>query len=134
MRHVLMVLILAVTLTACATGEGPPPAPLSPAAERGQQFVLRACAGCHAVAGREASPNAVAPAFASNRMPHTEIGLERSLAQIAREGHGEMPPIYMTDAEMNDIVAYIESLGPVAATPGHDGDLQYTSVGGAAPI
>ncbi|MDO8411852.1 MAG: cytochrome c [Phenylobacterium sp.] len=114
MRHLLTVLTLTAALAACATGEGPAPTALSPAAERGQQFVLRACAGCHAVAGREASPNAVAPAFASIRMRHTEVGLERSLAQIAREGHGEMPPIYMTGAEMDDIVAYIESLAPVA--------------------
>ena len=117
MRHVLMVLTLTAALAACATGEGPAPAPLSPAAERGQQFVLRACAGCHAVAGREASPNAVAQAFASIRMRHTEIGLERTLTQISREGHGEMPPIYMTSAEMGDIVAYIESLAPVARGP-----------------
>ena len=128
MRHVLTVLTLAAALSACATGEGPPPASLSPAAERGQQFVLRACAGCHAVAGREASPNAVAPAFASIRMRHTAIGLERSLAQIAREGHGEMPPIYMTNAEMSDIVAYIESLGPVATAPWTTESPQYTAL------
>jgi mono/diheme cytochrome c family protein len=47
-------------------------------------------------------------------MRHTAIGLERSLAQIARDGHGEMPPIYMTAAEVQDIVAYIESLTPVS--------------------
>jgi mono/diheme cytochrome c family protein len=133
MRHVLTVLTLTAALAACATGEGQPPTSLSPAAERGQQFVLRACAGCHAVSGREASRNAVAPAFASIRMRHTEIGLERSLAQIAREGHGEMPPIYMTSAEMGDIIAYIESLAPVAAAPGHDRGAQYTSLGTPAP-
>ncbi len=128
MRHVLTVLTLTAALSACATGEGPPPASLSPAAERGQQFVLRACAGCHAVAGREASPNAVAPAFASIRMRHTAIGLERSLAQIARQGHGEMPPIYMTNAEMSDIVAYIESLAPVATAPWTTESPQYTAL------
>jgi cytochrome c len=116
MRHALMILTLSAALTACATVEQTAPAPLSPAATRGQQFAQRACAGCHAVAGRDASPNAVAPAFASIRMRHTEIGLERSLQQIAREGHGEMPPIYMTSAEMADIIAYIEALGPVAAS------------------
>ncbi len=128
MRRVLTVLTLTAALSACATGEGPPPASLSPAAERGQQFVLRACAGCHAVAGREASPNAVAPAFASIRMRHTAIGLERSLAQIARQGHGEMPPIYMTNAEMSDIVAYIESLAPVATAPWTTESPQYTAL------
>ena len=117
MRHVLMVLILTAALSACASVDRPTPVPLSPAAERGQQFVLRACAGCHAEASGGASPNAVAPAFASIIMRYTAVSLERSLAEIAREGHGEMPPIYMTSAEMADIVAYIESVEPAAEAP-----------------
>lgn len=118
MRDALIVLSLAGALASCATSQPAAPQPMSPAAERGLQFVTRSCAGCHAVNGVGHSANAVAPPFASVRMRHTAIGLERSLAQIAREGHGEMPPIYMTTAEMQDIVAYIESLEPVAAAPG----------------
>ncbi|MDP3488874.1 MAG: cytochrome c [Phenylobacterium sp.] len=117
MREALIVLCLAGALASCATPAAPPPQTLSPAAERGLQFVARSCAGCHAVGYGGHSANAVAPGFASVRMRHTAIGLERSLAQIAREGHGEMPPIYMTSAEMQDIVAYIESLEPVAEAP-----------------
>ena len=124
MRDVLMILCLTGALTACATPQHGPPQPLSPAAERGLQFVSRSCAGCHAVGGAGHSANAVAPPFASVRMRHTSIGLERSLAQISREGHGEMPPIYMTASEMQDIVAYIESLEPVAAGPGLGSDVQ----------
>jgi len=120
MRDILIILSLSGALASCATPQpGPPPQPLSPAAERGLQFVTRSCGGCHAVGYSGHSANAVAPPFASVRMRHTAIGLERSLAQIAREGHGEMPPIYMTAAEMQDIVAYIESLEPVAEGPGH---------------
>jgi len=118
MRDALIILSLVGALASCATPQTAPGQPLSPAAERGLQFVTRSCAGCHAVNGAGHSANAVAPPFASVRMRHTSIGLERSLAQIAREGHGEMPPIYMTAAEMQDIVAYIESLEPVAAAPG----------------
>lgn len=119
MRNILITLSLAAALAGCATTQPPPRQPLSPAAERGLQFVTRACAGCHAVGYDGHGANAVAPPFASVRMRHTAIGLERSLAQIAREGHGEMPPIYMTAAEMQDIVAYIESLEPMAEGPGH---------------
>lgn len=118
MRNILITLSLAGALTACATPQpGPTPA-LSPAAERGLQFVTRSCGGCHAVGYGGHSANAVAPPFASVRMRQTAIGLERSLAQISREGHGEMPPIYMTAAEMQDIVAYIESLEPMAEGAG----------------
>ena len=118
MRNALIILSLAGALASCATPQTAPSQPLSPAAERGLQFVTRSCAGCHSVNGAGHSANAVAPPFASVRMRHTSIGLERSLAQISREGHGEMPPIYMTAAEMQDIVAYIESLEPLAVAPG----------------
>lgn len=124
MRDALFVLSLAGALASCATPQAVAPQPMSPAAERGMQFVTRSCAGCHAVNGSGHSANAVAPPFASVRMRHTSIGLERSLAQIAREGHGEMPPIYMTAAEVQDIVAYIESLEPVAAAPSGDAPAQ----------
>jgi cytochrome c len=128
MRHVLIILSLAGALASCATAPPVAPQPLSPAAERGLQFVSRSCAGCHAVNGAGHSANAVAPPFASVRMRHTSIGLERSLAQIARDGHGEMPPIYMTAAEMQDIVAYIESLEPVAAGPRQASGVQTASL------
>lgn len=118
MRDALIILSLAGALASCATPQAAPPQPMSPAAERGMQFAVRSCAGCHAVGGGGHSANAVAPPFASVRMRHTAIGLERSLAQISREGHGEMPPIYMTSAEMADLVAFIESLEPVAEAPG----------------
>ncbi|MGQ3017062.1 c-type cytochrome [Phenylobacterium sp.] len=117
MRDALIILSLAGALASCATPQPAPPQPMSPAAERGLQFAVRSCAGCHAVDSAGHSANAVAPPFASVRMRHTAIGLERSLAQISREGHGEMPPIYMTAAEMADLVAYIESLEPIAEAP-----------------
>lgn len=102
-------------LAACASVEpAGQPAALSASAERGRSFAARACAGCHELGGGRQSANAVAPQFSSIRMRHTEIGLERTLEKIAREGHGEMPPIYMTRSEMSDLVDYIASLEPVA--------------------
>ncbi len=117
MRNALRVLGLAGILAGCASIGPEPPETSSPAAERGLQFVTRSCAGCHAVGHGGHGANAAAPPFASVRMRHTAIGLERSLVQIARDGHGEMPPIYMTAAEVQDIVAYIESLAPVSQAP-----------------
>jgi len=113
-RQSLAMLICGLSLAACAGGEEFAPTPLSPAAERGQQFAARACAGCHAFAAPARSPNIAAPSFAVIRLRHNEVALERTLERIAREGHGEMPPIYVTSAEIEDLVAFIESLGPVA--------------------
>lgn len=117
-RRSLAMLICGLSLAACAGGGDFAPAPLSPAAERGQQFAARACAGCHAFAAPARSPNTAAPSFAVIRLRHNEVALERTLERIAREGHGEMPPIYITSAEIEDLVAFVESLEPVAQLDG----------------
>lgn len=121
MRTPLAIVIASLSLAACANGgvqsmpqNLPQNLPLSPAAARGQQFAERACAGCHAFAAPARSANTAAPPFAVVRLRHNEVALERTLETIAREGHGEMPPIYITSAEIEDLVAFIESLEPVA--------------------
>lgn len=112
---VVLALVLSAGLSGCVSSPpAPEPQPLSAAAERGRSFALRACGGCHALGSGRQSANAVAPSFATIRMRHTSLALERALADIAREGHGEMPPIYMTAGEIEDLVAYVESLEPMA--------------------
>jgi cytochrome c len=116
-RRTLLTLAMLATAGGCATG--PFPAPKSPtldaSADRGRFFVLRSCAGCHAVGSLGESPNSSAPSFASVRLRHNVLSLERRLAQISRSGHFEMPPIYMSDAEIKDIAAYIETIEPPAS-------------------
>jgi len=123
---VVLALVLGVGLSGCVSSPpAPEPQPLSAAAERGRSFALRACGGCHALGSGRRSANAVAPSFATIRMRHTSLALERALADIARQGHGEMPPIYMTAGEIDDLVAYVESLEPMAR--GREGGVQLTS-------
>lgn len=110
MRRTLLIIGLSALATACATGGGPGRAPGS-AAERGQQFAYRACAGCHAVGQEAESRSANAPRFRDLRIRFTAPSLERRLAEISRQGHYEMPPVFISQDEAVDIAAYIESLG-----------------------
>jgi mono/diheme cytochrome c family protein len=101
-------------VSGCATA--PPAARKAPildaSADRGRFLVLRSCAGCHAVGSLGESPNGSAPSFPAVRLRYNTLSLERRLAEISKNGHVEMPPIYMSDAEIKDIVAYIETIEP----------------------
>ncbi len=119
MNRILLALALLTSLGGCAT-KAAAPAPLGMAApvsaDRGRFFVLRSCAGCHAVGTLGESPNGGAPSFPTIALRHNSLSLERLLARISKEGHFEMPPIYMTPDEIRDITAYIETINvPTAA-------------------
>jgi mono/diheme cytochrome c family protein len=51
-----------------------------------------------------------APAFASLEMRHT-AGLDGRVAELARLGHYDMPPLKLSPADAHDVTAYIQSLG-----------------------
>jgi len=116
MRRILLTLVLLSPLAACATSKAPAPTtPPIAIADRGLFFVLRSCAGCHAVGSLGESPNGVAPSFAKLRLRYNELSLERRLADISVNGHFEMPPIYMTPDEIKAISAYVQTIGPPSA-------------------
>ena len=111
MRHMLVGFLL-LSAAGCATS-GPAPRgsnTLDVSADRGRFYAVRSCAGCHAVAGLGASPNGSAPTFGSIRLRYNALSLSRRLESISRNGHYEMPPIYMTPDEIQDIVAYVETI------------------------
>lgn len=105
----LFALLTAVSLLAGCAG-GPPPAKAPESAVAGHAFAQRACAGCHAIARTGASPNARAPAFRDLGARRSDAELTAALAEISRNGHVEMPPIYVTPDEMKGVVAYIRGL------------------------
>ena len=76
---------------------------------RGQAVADRVCAPCHAVRVGKASPDPRAPPFGGREMGHT-ASLEGRVAQIARQGHYEMPPLRLTPAEVSDVAGFIASL------------------------
>jgi mono/diheme cytochrome c family protein len=59
---------------------------------------------------RGESPNASAPTFGSIRLRYSALSLPRRLQEISKDGHFEMPPIYMTPDEIRDITAYVETV------------------------
>ena len=109
MRRLSVTVVLFVTLSAGATSGRPKP---DPAIARGHDTAQRACAACHAVekgGGESMVPRAVP--FASLEMRHT-VGLEGRLADLMRGGHYGMPPVALSQGELADLRAYIESLRP----------------------
>ena len=116
-------LIALAVLTGCAAvkGDAVPSAGNPGPAQRGMAFVERACAGCHAVGASSHSPQSHAPPFWWVGQQVEADGLKLVLAELAQHGHVEMPPIYMTPDEIEDIAAYIGTLQPpisdTAATP-----------------
>ncbi len=111
--HKLLILLGLLTLVAgCATGPAAPPhrPAASASIDRGRFFVLRSCAGCHAVGPLGSSPNGSAPSFGAVRLRFNALSLEMHLKDISRNGHVEMPPIYMSGDEIQDIIAYIQTV------------------------
>ena len=82
----------------------------SSAIVRGQELAERACAGCHAINGRQGStimgtdvPSFRAIAARPNQTPQRIQG-------FIMTPHRPMPGIPLTLAEINDVAAYILSL------------------------
>lgn len=117
MRRTLLVITLAGLAAGCAgtPGDDALGGRPSPAAERGEQFAQRACAGCHAIRLDDASRNGAAPPFRDLRVRSTAPMLRQRLDEISRRGHYEMPPVFVSEDEARDVAAYIESLGDRSA-------------------
>ena len=76
---------------------------------RGETFALEVCATCHVVSDRQVSVDIVGlPSFreVANDPSRTEFWLRTFL----RTPHFEMPNFILTQAESDDIVAYVGSL------------------------
>jgi mono/diheme cytochrome c family protein len=118
MRRLALILALAALAAGCASLSDQPQGwrPWRSQAEAGHIFVRRACAGCHAVGDRGLSPNRQSPPFRtlSGRLPGP--ALEADLSAIASRGHVQMPPIYMTPAEIRAVAAYIRSVAARSPT------------------
>lgn len=100
---------LSLALSGCALRGGDQGAEPTPP-ERGRTVALQLCAACHAVERNGVSPQVRAPAFDSREMQHT-AGLTGRVADLTRLGHYGMPSIPLSGPQVDDMVAYIESLG-----------------------
>lgn len=98
-------------LSACATGPSPGPgsARLDPAAERGQAFAARRCAGCHTI-GQDDGGAGEGPRFRDLSRRYNALSLQKRFAEISQHGTGMMPPITFSTAEAEDLLAYFATL------------------------
>ena len=85
----------------------------------GQKLAEANCARCHAVGARGLSPNLKAPEFRTLQQRHPILALREPLTRGIAAPHDEMPKFTLAEAEIDRIVAYINSLSrlqPAAAT------------------
>jgi len=82
--------------------------------ERGRSIAERLCARCHAITATGQSPSTAAPPFRdlSKRYPIEQLA--EALAEGIVVGHSAMPEFRFEPAEIDDLLAYLESLAPAS--------------------
>ncbi len=103
-RHALPVGLfgLALMMAGAAHAQG--------SAGRGGALVERNCAMCHSVGVRGQSPSADAPRFRDLSKRYPIEMLEEALAEGILTRHPAMPQFRFTVPEINDIIAYLNSI------------------------
>ena len=98
-------------LLGCASlpGTGEAAAPSRQAAD-GLAYAAAHCSTCHAIGPMGDSPRANAPPFRDLRIRFNAITWERTLGEIAKGGHAEMPPLTVEGSDVANVKAYIETL------------------------
>lgn len=80
------------------------------AAVRGQRLAVQACGGCHAVGSVGASPLAAATPFRDIVQRRSLDRLEEGFASGLVTSHPAMPPFNFRASEIDDLIAYLETL------------------------
>ena len=89
------------------------------AASRGRAIAIIGCASCHAIDATGASPFAEAPPFRDIVRRRSLDDLETAFGTGLVTTHPAMPPYVFRAAEIDDLIAYFETLEhPVAAEGG----------------
>lgn len=114
-----LIVAASLTLAACATPEAPSPEPTSSNApalpkldaqqQRGRDFAVRRCAGCHTV-GLDDGGAQEGPAFYRLARRYNSLSLERRFAEVSAHGFDRMPSIPFTASEAADLIAYFDTL------------------------
>jgi cytochrome c len=83
---------------------------LSPAAQRGEVFVLTHCSRCHSIDKVTESPLKIAPPFRTLHQRYPVESLQESLAEGIVTGHPTMPEFRLDPGQIADVIAYLKSL------------------------
>ena len=93
----------------------PPPSELSPdtaAVARGEALAEANCTRCHATQTGEKSTHASAPSFATLFTNYPPDYIAEAFAEGVFVGHGDMPAFEFSPDQIDDLVAYLKTLGP----------------------
>ncbi len=88
----------------------PPALANGPNVAAGRAFAEAKCAECHAVAATGDSPKAEAPPFRRLDERFPVAALAEALAEGITTGHPAMPEFTLTPGEIDDFIAFLESL------------------------
>jgi cytochrome c len=83
---------------------------LTPAEQRGKNFVVTNCSRCHAVDKVSPSPLKIAPPFRDLHLKYPIETLQESLAEGIYTGHPTMPTFRLEPDQINDVLSYLKSL------------------------
>jgi len=83
---------------------------LTPAEQRGRNFVTTNCARCHSVDKVTPSPLTIAPPFRDLHRKYPIETLQESLAEGIYTGHPSMPQFRLEPDQINDVLSYLKSL------------------------
>lgn len=103
MRKILSLLAATLAMTDVAMA-------LTPAEQRGRNFVTTNCARCHSVDKVTASPLKIAPPFRDLHRKYPIETLQESLAEGIYTGHPTMPQFRLEVDQINDVLSYLKSL------------------------
>ena len=87
----------------------------SPAA--GRMLVRAHCAGCHAVERTDESPLKGAPPFRDMGSVYPASDLQEAFAEGIVTSHPAMPQFEFTPQQIVDLIAYMDSIAGLSATP-----------------
>lgn len=111
MRRWILIAGLAFTVSACASAAS---APVTAAAgdriSEGRALAEARCASCHAIDSTLRSPRDKAPSFRELRVRFNGITWRRTMDEIAKGGHDEMPALALETRDVEAVEAYIKSL------------------------
>lgn len=79
-------------------------------AQRGQTFAQTHCAECHAIGRVGESPVSEAPPFRTLHTRYPVEDLAEAFAEGFVTGHPSMPEFQLDPAQINDLLAYLESI------------------------
>jgi mono/diheme cytochrome c family protein len=106
--------VLSLALAGCAVQPEPPsPAPVgieAEAAMRGSEIARAGCASCHGVGYADESPLPAAAPLRDIARRRDLVALEADFAQGLVTAHPDMPAFVWRAAEIDDLIAYLESL------------------------